>query len=158
MPQKRVTMRNLREILRLAWSCGQSRLSIAKSCGIGKTTVTDAIARATVAKLPWPLPPFDDEALERLLYPPVPHSSARKLLLPNWSFLHDELASHKNLTLMRLWQSTRNLSRTAVSGFCRFLIARKYLDISLLPVAKPKVPERRTPHIYSLEGLFKNVK
>jgi transposase len=109
MPQKRVTMRNLREILRLAWSCGQSRLSIAKSCGIGKTTVTDAIARATVAKLSWPLPPFDDEALERLLYPPVPHSSTRKLLLPNWNSLHDELASHKNLTLMLLWQEYKEL-------------------------------------------------
>jgi hypothetical protein len=34
MPQNRVTMRKIREILRLAWSCKQTRQSISDSCGI----------------------------------------------------------------------------------------------------------------------------
>ena len=55
MPQERVTMRKIREILRLAWSCGQSRKAIAVSCGLGKTTVTDTVARATAAGLSWSL-------------------------------------------------------------------------------------------------------
>lgn len=43
MPQNRVAMRKIREILRLAWSCNQTRQSISDSCVIGKTTVTDTL-------------------------------------------------------------------------------------------------------------------
>jgi site-specific recombinase XerD len=43
----------------------------------------------------------------------------------------------------------------ALSGFFRFLIARGYLDISPLPATNPKVPERRAPHIYTLDELKK---
>lgn len=57
MPQQRVTMRKIREILRLAWSCGQSRKAIALQCGVGKITETDTIARASAAGPGWPLPP-----------------------------------------------------------------------------------------------------
>ena len=53
MPQERVTMRKIREILRLAWSCNQSRQTIAASCGVGKTTVTDTLSRARATNLPW---------------------------------------------------------------------------------------------------------
>ena len=64
-------MRKVRVILRLTWSCGQSRAAVAKGCGVSKTTVTDTIRRATTAKLSWPLPaPLTDDALEDLLYPP----------------------------------------------------------------------------------------
>jgi hypothetical protein len=56
MPQNRVTMRKIREILRLAWSCKQTRLSISDSCGIGKTTVTGTLYRASAAGLSYPLP------------------------------------------------------------------------------------------------------
>ena len=104
MPQQRVTMRKIREILRLAWSCGQSRKAIAKQCGVGKTTVTFTIARATAAGLAWPLPPLDDDALELRLYPPVPLFTPRKAPLPDWSSLHRELVTRKDLTLMLLWQ------------------------------------------------------
>ena len=58
MPQERVTMRKIREMLRLAWACGQSRQSIATSCGVGKTTVTKTIARAQAAGLSWPCLPL----------------------------------------------------------------------------------------------------
>ena len=56
MPQKRVTMRKIREILRLVWLCNQSRRDIASSCGVGKSTVDDTINRAVAAGLSWPLP------------------------------------------------------------------------------------------------------
>ena len=65
-------MRKTREILRLVWSCNQSRRDTARTCGVGKSTVNDTINRATAAGLSWPLPSdLDDEALERRLYPPV---------------------------------------------------------------------------------------
>lgn len=120
MPQKRVTMRNIREILRLAWSCGQSRNAIARSCGIGKTTVTDTIFRATSAALAWPLPEIDDDALERLLYPPALHPSVRAFPLPDWQSIHNELISRKDMTLVLLWQEYKELEPSGYqySHFC----------------------------------------
>ena len=105
MPQERVTMRKIRDILRLAWSCNQSRQTIATSCGIGKTTVTDTLYRASSSKLPWPLPfELDDKGLETLLYPTKPSSSPRKFLQPDSHALNSEFITHKKLTLMLLWQ------------------------------------------------------
>jgi transposase len=105
MPRERVTMRKTREILRLVWSCDQSRRDTARTCGVGKSTVNDTMNRAIAAGLSWPLPSdLDDEALERRLYPPVVSPASRKLPQPDWQALHDELVKHKKLTLMLLWQ------------------------------------------------------
>jgi transposase len=134
MPQERVTMRQIREILRLVWSCGQSRKNTAIACGVGKTTVTDTVARATAAGLKWPLPTLDDEALERLLYPPVLHPLVRNLLQPDWPSLHDEMVSHKDLTLMLLWleYKERQPNGYQYSYFCeRYALWHKKLDISM---------------------------
>lgn len=134
MPQERVTMRQIREILRLVWSCGQSRKNTAIACGVGKTTVTDTVARATAAGLKWPLPTLDDEALERLLYPPVLHPLVRNLLQPDWQSLHNELVSHKDLTLMLLWleYKEREPDGYQYSYFCeRYALWHKKLDISM---------------------------
>lgn len=91
MPQERVTMRQIREILRLVWSCGQSRKNTAIACGVGKTTVTDTVARATAAGLTWPLPTIDDEALERLLYPPVKSMFASVFVTFSMAFMNASL-------------------------------------------------------------------
>ena len=135
MPQNRVTMRKIREILRLAWSCGQSRKSIAASCGIGKTTVTDTLYRASAAGLSWPLPyDLDDERLESLLYPLHPRAITSRRTPPDWASLHNELLTHKNLTLMLLWQEykEREPSGYQYSQFCDlFRYWRGKLDLSM---------------------------
>ena len=46
MPARRVNVRKIREMLRLLWECGLSQRQVAGSCGIGKTTVVDCVARA----------------------------------------------------------------------------------------------------------------
>ena len=56
MRRNRVAMRRIREILRLAWDCGQTRQAIADTCGIDKTTVTDTLYRASAANLCCSLP------------------------------------------------------------------------------------------------------
>ncbi len=133
MPRERVTMRKIREILRLAWGCNQSQRDVAKACGVGKTTVNDTIARAIVAGLSWPVE-LDDEALEKRLYPPPQPPSSRKLTQPNWQALHDELSRHKHLTLMLLWQEYKEgePSGYQYSQFCeRYRQWRKTLDRSM---------------------------
>jgi transposase len=127
-------MRKIREILRLAWSCGQSRKAIATSCGVGKTTVTDTICRATAARLSWPLADMDDEALERLLYPPVAHPLVCNHHVPDWQALHTELVSSKDLTLFLLWQEYKEQSPSGYqySQFCHLYNRwHKSLDLSM---------------------------
>lgn len=133
MPRERVTMRKIREILRLVWSCNQSRRDTAKTCGVGKTTVDDTINRATAAGLSWPID-LDDEALELRLYPPPIPVSSRKLKQPNWRALHDELVKHKHLTLLLLWQEYKEEEPGGYqySQFCeRYRQWRKKLDRSM---------------------------
>lgn len=134
MPQQRVTMRQIREILRLAWSCGQSRNAIATSCGVGKTTVTDTIFRAKAAGLGWPLPDSDDEALERLLYPPAASTLVTTHPIPDWQSLHKELTSRKDLTLMLLWMEYKEQEPSGYqySQFCHLYNRwHKRLDLSM---------------------------
>ncbi len=133
MPRERVTMRKIREILRLAWGCNQSQRDTAKACGVGKTTVNDTIARATAAGLSWPVE-LDDEALEKRLYPPPQPPSSRKLTQPDWQPLHDDLSRHKHLTLMLLWQEYKEgePSGYQYSQFCELYRQwRKTLDRSM---------------------------
>lgn len=133
MPRKRVTMRKIREILRLAWACNQSRRDTAKACGVGKTTVDETINRANAAGLFWPIP-LDDEALERLLYPPLRSSSSRRLQEPDWQALHDELAKRKHLTLQLLWQEYKEGESAGYqySQFCElYRHWRRRLDRSM---------------------------
>jgi len=135
MPKERVAMRKIREILRLAWSCGQSRSSIAKSCGVGKTTVSDTLSRALAAKLSWPLPDgMGDDTLENLLYHSRNTFYKLSRVQPDWASLQAELVTHKNLTLMLLWQEYKGNDPDGYqySQFCDlFRHWQKKLDLSM---------------------------
>jgi len=128
-------MRKIRDILRLAWSCNQSRQSIAVSCGVGKTTVTDTLSRAHAANLSWPLPlSLDDDGLEALLYPASAGSSRHKPSPPDWNALNKEFITHKNLTLMLLWKEYKEQQPSGYqySQFCElFRSWKKKLDLSM---------------------------
>ena len=70
MPQERLTMRKIREILRLKWECQLSERAIARSCSTSRSTVADYVRRAEAAGLKWPLPENQsDHQLSELLYP-----------------------------------------------------------------------------------------
>ena len=72
MPKKRLSMRKIREVLRLKYECKRSNRDIGRSCGIGSSTVSDYLQRAKMAGLNWPLPDqLDDTSLERQLFPPA---------------------------------------------------------------------------------------
>ena len=70
MPTKRLTMRKIREILRLKFDCKLTYRQIATSCGIGRSTASDYLKRFEDSSLGWPLPSdVDDTRLEQLLFP-----------------------------------------------------------------------------------------
>jgi DNA-binding transcriptional regulator LsrR (DeoR family) len=49
MPRQRLSMRKIEEVLRLKWGAGLSPRQIAKAVGVGRTTVSEYIARAEAA-------------------------------------------------------------------------------------------------------------
>src|SRR6516164_1648408 len=68
MPEQRLPMRKIRDVLRLR-ADGLSKRKIAASLSIGVTTAGDIIRRVRRAGLSWPLPEnLSDEALERVVY------------------------------------------------------------------------------------------
>src|SRR5438045_9602046 len=69
MPAERVSMRKIREALRLTHALGMSRRLVGEATGIGKTAVGEYVRRAGAAGLTWPIPDeIDDAKLERRLF------------------------------------------------------------------------------------------
>lgn len=104
MPRKRVSMRKIREVLRLRWDLGLSDRQIAKSCQLSRSTINGYIGRAQVAGLSWPLPAeLDDEALEERLFPGSAGVDYSRKAVPDWEGVSKEL-KRKGVTLFLLWQ------------------------------------------------------
>ena len=69
MAQKRLTMRQIHEILRLKYQNQISLREIARSCKLAVSTVGDYLKRAEAASLSWPLPAgMGEEELIQLLF------------------------------------------------------------------------------------------
>jgi transposase len=104
MPAKRLAMRQITEVLRLKWGQDLSQRQIAQSLGISRPAIAEYLRRAEQAGLSWPLPEaLDETAVEQLLFPARPTSSALDLVVPDWASIHREL-KRKNVTLFLLWQ------------------------------------------------------
>jgi hypothetical protein len=70
VPQEKVSMRKVKEVLRLRFGLGLQQNQIARSCSIGRATVHRYLDKAAAAGLSWPLPEeLDDHRLEELLFP-----------------------------------------------------------------------------------------
>jgi transposase len=107
MPAQRLSMRKIREVLRLRWGQGLSKRKTAHSCGVSRPTVDEYLRRAEEAGLSWPLPAaLNDGELERRLFPPAPNLTAQERGLPDWPSINLEL-KRKGVTLFLLWQEYR---------------------------------------------------
>ena len=120
MPAERVSMRKIRDVLRLTHALGMSRRLVGEATGIGKTAVGEYVRRAAVAGLSWPIPDeIDDAELERRLFPPPDAASCTSRTEPDWSHNHAEL-KRRGVTLALLWQEYRaeHAQGYAYSWFC----------------------------------------
>ncbi len=119
MAAERLSMRKLREALRLHFELKLSSRGIARSCQASPSTVQGYLGRALVAGLTWPLPPeMDDEALERLLFPSE-GQPVKGRPEPDYAVIHLELR-RKHVTLQLLWQEYRESHADGLqySQFC----------------------------------------
>ena len=97
MAQQRLSVRKVREILRLRFESQLSRRQIARSVGCSREAVAECLRRSAAAGLGWPPPgELDEAALEARLYP----AATRGLQppLPDFATLHAELA-HKGVRI-----------------------------------------------------------
>src|SRR5882724_5719458 len=113
-------MRKLKEVLRLDF-LGLSQHQIARSCSISQSTVHEYVSAAHAAGVKWPLPEnWDDQQIEQRLFPQRPAPAVwRKHPEPDWAKIHQELQTHKDLTLQLVWQEGRE-SNPEGYGYSRF--------------------------------------
>lgn len=101
-------MRKLKEVLRLH-SLGLKQQQISRSCSIAQSTVHHYLKKAAATGVSWPLPAdWDDRRLEEVLSGrPRPTGSWRKNPAPDFGAVHQQLQTHRNLTLQLVWEEYR---------------------------------------------------
>jgi transposase len=100
--QARLSVRKIREVLRLKSEARLSDRQIAAVLGSARSTVQECLRRARAAGLSWPLPDdIDDEALWARLYPRAPEPP--RYPTPDFAQIQREL-TQKGVTRMLLWR------------------------------------------------------
>jgi transposase len=169
MPNERLTMRKIHEILRLHFDCKLSNREIATSCLVSRSTVSDYIHRAQAAGLGWPLPADCDELkIEKLLFPSCSGRPKTAAPMPDCAEIYEKL-KQKGMTLALLWERYRmaNSDGFQYSHFCELYREwEKRVDVvmrqthrageklfsdfagSTLPVTNPRTGEIIDAHIF----------
>lgn len=169
MPRERLSMRKVREVLRLKWEAELSNRAIARSCDISHSTVREYLHRAQQAGLTWPLPEdLDEDQLYELLFPRPAARSERSIPEPDWEYVCTEL-KRPDVTRRLLWLEYREAHPDGYSytRFCELYRrwARKldppmrlthkageklFVDYAgrTVPVVDPETGEIRQAHIF----------
>jgi len=107
MAKARLSMRKIKEVLRLSYPGELSARQVAHSLNISRSAVKEYQERAKKAGLTWPLPDsLSDQELEQKLFPPTITVETPAKALPDLDYNYQELKAHKkvNLTLDLLWR------------------------------------------------------
>lgn len=99
-----ITMKKLKDILRLKYGHKLTHRQIATSLSISPSVVSRYAARAAhMGITDWPLKPiWNDTTLKRTFL--KTKAPLKKHTLPDWQQVHDELKKHKYMTLQLLWE------------------------------------------------------
>lgn len=102
MPQQRMSLRMIKDVIRLKWHAQLSHEQIATTLKISKGVVAKYVALASAAGLDWQT--VQDWSEKRLGSVLLPRSAtAQPFVEPDWARIHREL-DRKGMTLMLLWQ------------------------------------------------------
>ncbi len=111
MPQERLPVRKIKEVLRLH-ALGLSQRQIALSCAVGQATVSDYLKAAETVGLKWAdVADWDDDRLWKAVAPSreTPRSRIHPPE-PDYAAILRELQTHKHVTLQLLWEEYREQS------------------------------------------------
>jgi transposase len=104
MAQERLTMRKIREILRLKYEAKLSNRAIAGACKVSNSTVGEYLRRAKTAGISWPIGDIDEDELYKQLFPEKERDPTQRVIpLPDWEEIRKEKL-RKGVTLQLLWQ------------------------------------------------------
>lgn len=107
MPTERMTMRKLKEVLRLKLECGLKHRQIERAVGVSIGAVSKYCNLAGQAGLTWPmLERLNDTEIERLLQPHALMVAPARRIEPDYVQVHREL-KRKGVTLTLLWEEYR---------------------------------------------------
>jgi transposase len=125
MATERLSMRQIREILRQKWSLGRTHREVAQSLGISCGAVGTTVLRARAAGLEWAqVEPLSDEALEARVYgPPTPPTRPRPV--PDCAALHAERRKGVTLELLHLEYLEQHPDGYRYTQFCE--VYRRWL-------------------------------
>lgn len=104
MSAKRITMRQLREVLRLRYEAKLSIRQINRSTKISVGKIQGVLKKAEELHLVWPLPEdLDNRQLAQRFYPQADTRESLHFQVPDWSKVHVELKK-KGVTRQLLWE------------------------------------------------------
>ncbi len=177
MANRRLSMRKIKEVLRLTHDGKLSERQVAQSLNLSRSTVKDYRARAHRAGLSWPLPEtLSEETVEQKLFPPASSIEPSAEALPDFEYVYRELKAHRKFNLTRdlLWQEYKEQHPEGYqySRFCG--LYRRYrakLDYCMrqdhrggeklfvdygegLPLVDPRLMSRSRPSFLSQSGRF----
>src|SRR5258707_11832270 len=119
MAGTRMSMRKIREVLRLTHELRLTVRQVREATGVGKTAVSEYVSRAKVIGITWPVPPeISDAELERRLFTPAGSYEVATRPQPDWAKVHEEL-KRRGVTRMILWEEHR-AEFADVLGYARY--------------------------------------
>lgn len=126
MPAKEVSMRKIRELLRLHFNVQLSQHQIAASLGLSVGVVNKYIHLAKSAGLSWPLTAEleNDIALKQILSPPKSFAKPSQAL--DFAAIHSALKQN-HVTLQLLWEEYRVAAKNPYSYTHYCLLYRRWL-------------------------------
>lgn len=140
MPTTRISMRHIKEVLRLKFAAGLSHRQIARSLGISVGVVAKYLSAATAANISYPLPDnLDDYSLLcRLRSADAPTAAAPlRMSEPDMSEVHLEL-KRKGVTRLLLWEEYAAKHPDSSYSYPQFCVLyrewRKHLKLSMRQV------------------------
>lgn len=120
MPNKRLAMRHIKEILRLKLEAKLSHRKISRCLSIGVGTISLYSQRAKEVGLTWPLPAdLSDNDLEQLLFPSPKVSGRHGRIPPDCAAMHQEL-KRKGVTKQLLWEEYKQVYGNAGYQFSQY--------------------------------------
>ena len=113
-------MRKITEVLRLRHDLGFDYRQIASNCLLGLGTISEYLKRAEAAGLKWPLPDgMTEDQLDQLLFGHREPAGPERPL-PDFGNMHEQLRTHKHLTLQLLWDEYRQTQPEGY-GYSRYV-------------------------------------
>jgi len=102
MPKPRMSLRMIKDVIRLKWQADLSHEQIASTLNISKGAVTKYVGLTHAAGLDWEtVQDWSEQRLTSTLLPKA--NTSQPYITPDWGRIHREL-DRKGVTLMLLWQ------------------------------------------------------